>query len=297
MHSLQKYIKHKYTHLTFFLSLLFFMIFESREDIIKKILSFSLDEVLPFLMFAFFSVFISITIKEKIAKKYPETNDGITIIALIFGVTLYSVFILYYLYGDVYQSTIALLISSVLLGSGWWVQATVSKVAARKSHTLNTLMNQRNSELFHKKVSSVANAFGLRKTINEIIVKQRLVPNDKDLKNKKVHDEYISAGNDMFFVLNYYEFICSGIINGDFDEDSMRECLGQIVPGLEVRAFHFIRIAREISGSSCFCNFVAVSDKWSTNGGSLILRHEKGEPVINNLTHCFEETACYNTTS
>ena len=120
---------------------------------------------------------------------------------------------------------------------------------------------------------------------------------DKDLKNKKVHDEYISAGNDMCFVLNYYEFICSGIINGDFDEDSMRECLGQIVPGLEVRAFHFIRIAREISGSSCFCNFVAVSDKWSTNGGSLILRHEKGEPVINNLTHCFEETACYNTTS
>ncbi|HFV4772415.1 TPA: hypothetical protein ACH9OJ_005012, partial [Escherichia coli] len=80
MHSLQKYIKHKYTHLTFFLSLLFFMIFESREDIIKKILSFSLDEVLPFLMFAFFSAFISITIKEKIAKKYPETNDGITII-------------------------------------------------------------------------------------------------------------------------------------------------------------------------------------------------------------------------
>lgn len=40
MHSLQKYIKHKYTHLTFFLSLLFFMIFESREDIIKKTLSF-----------------------------------------------------------------------------------------------------------------------------------------------------------------------------------------------------------------------------------------------------------------
>ncbi|WP_215250845.1 hypothetical protein, partial [Escherichia coli] len=66
----------------------------------------------------------------------------------------------------------------------------MSKVAARKSHTLNTLMNQRNSELFHKKVSSVANAFGLRKTINEIIAKQRLVPNDKDLKNKKVHDEY-----------------------------------------------------------------------------------------------------------
>ncbi|WP_135387178.1 hypothetical protein [Escherichia sp. E2593] len=159
----------------------------NREKILsRKILSFSLNEVLPFLMFAFFSVFISITIKEKIAKKIPrKQNDGITIIALIFGVTLYSVFILYYLYGDVYQSTIALLISSVLLGSGWWVQATVSKVAARKSHTLNTLMNQRNSELFHKKVSSVANTFGLRKTINEIIAKQRLVPNDKDLKNKK----------------------------------------------------------------------------------------------------------------
>ncbi|OYJ36234.1 hypothetical protein CI737_21140 [Escherichia coli] len=74
MHSLQKYIKHKYTHLTFFLSLLFFMIFESREDIIKKTLSFSLDEVLPFLMFAFFSAFISITIKEKIAKKIPRNK-------------------------------------------------------------------------------------------------------------------------------------------------------------------------------------------------------------------------------
>ncbi len=77
MHSLQKYIKHKYTHLTFFLSLLFFMIFESREDIIKKTLSFSLDEVLPFLMFAFFSAFISITIKEKIAKNTQKQTMGL----------------------------------------------------------------------------------------------------------------------------------------------------------------------------------------------------------------------------
>ncbi|WP_446498817.1 DUF4760 domain-containing protein [Escherichia coli] len=92
--------------------------------------------------------------------------------------------------------------------------------------------------MISQKVSSVANTFGLRKTINEIIAKQRLIPNDKDLKNKKVHDKYISAGNDMFFVLNYYEFICSGIINGDFDEDSMRECLGQIVPVSKLE--HFI---------------------------------------------------------
>ncbi|BDT23203.1 hypothetical protein CF204P1_19260 [Citrobacter freundii] len=172
------------------------------------------------------------------------------------------------------------------------MQATISKVAARKAHTLNTLMNQRNSELFNKKISNVTSIFGAGKTVNEIIAKHRLIPEHKDLENKTIHSDKKTAANDLIYILNYYEFICAGINNGDFDENSMKECLSNIIPTLEIRSFHFIKLSREIAGKECFDNIVRVSNKWSKNGGSIIMKYENGEQITN-LTHCFSEDECY----
>lgn len=292
MESIYQYVRHKYTHLTLFFIISTIIVFKNTSSILASLASFSVEKYLHFLAFLFLASFLTITIREQIKNKYPETSKGIRLIAWIFFLTLIVIYILYYEFGHDYQPTIALLVSSVLLGSGWWVQATVSKVAARKSHTINTLMTQRNSDLFNRKATNVANVFGHDHTVNEIIAKQRLVPNDKDLADKEIKKEYSDAALDLIYTLNYYEFICSGIKNNDFDEHLMKDCLAGLIVTLEVRAFHILRIAREKYGKESFENLIFIVNKWSQNGGSLILKYENGEQ-FGTLTHIFKDEDCY----
>lgn len=292
MEHIYKYFRHKYTHLTLFLIISIIIFLKNTPAILTALLSFTVEKYLHFLAFIFLSSFLTITIKQKIKNKYPETEKGINLIAWIFFTTLIVIYVLYYNFSKDYQPTIALLVSSVLLGSGWWVQATVSKVAARKSHTINTLMTQRNSDLFNRKSSNVANVFGHDHTVNEIIAKQRLTPTDKELTGKEIKQEYSDAALDLIYTLNYYEFICSGIRNSDFDEHLMKDCLSGLIVTLEIRAFHILKIAREKYGKASFENLIFIVNKWSDNGGSLILKIENGEQ-IGTLTHTFRDEDCY----
>jgi len=249
----------------------------------------TLLSTLQFLFFTFLFSSITLFAKKEIAKRFPETSKGLGVIAVIMFVTM---LLSYYLYtikvqpGDSdYQTTIALLISSVLVGSGWWVQAVISKVASRKSHTINTLMTQRNSELFYNKNKSISDAFGFKKTINENLAKKTILPHHADVSDKKIKDEYIDPARSVLYILNYYEFICSGINNDDFDTHLIKDCLSGIILDIEVRYFYYIKLARSNDGKNSFENIVKVVDMWSSSG-SMILRQEKGEQ-IGNITTSF----------
>lgn len=265
-------------HVTAF-SVLFLINIIIHLDEIKEIAStFSIREHLSF--FIFLTLFSSITLflKKRIEHRFPETKKGLGYVSIIFFSTMLITYYLYYNYRAEYQSVVTLLISSVLIGSGWWVQATVSKVAARKSHTLNILMTQRNSELFHKRSQNALSVFGFNCTINECIAKAQVSPTDKDICNKKLKKKYKKAIKDFVYLLNYYEFICSGINNGDFDEFLMKDCLSDIIPRLEMRGFHVIKLSRHHFGKSTFENIIKVINSWSESG-SLILKVENGEQI------------------
>jgi len=263
-------------HVTAFLVLFAIYLIINFDEIKGHVSAFSIKEHLSF--FIFLTLFSSTTLflKKKIEHRFPETKKGLGYISIIFFSTMLITYYLYCNYGVEYQSVVTLLISSVLIGSGWWVQATVSKVAARKSHTLNILMTQRNSEIFHRRSQNALRVFGFTKTINECIAKSQVNPSDKDICNKKLKKKYKQAIVDFVYVLNYYEFICSGINNGDFDDFLMKDCLSDIIPRLEMRGYHVIKLSRELFGKSTFENIVKVINLWN-DGGSLVLKAENGE--------------------
>jgi len=284
---MKDYFLSKYTHLTMFIFLV--VAFLYNKIFVEHLVfpEFSIVQYYPFLLFFFFISFITILLKQKIEKIFPETKNGLVYVSVIFFATMILTYLMFLNFGDKYQTSLGLLISSVLVGSGWWVQATVSKVAARKSHTLNILMTQRNSDIFHRKSEHVLQVFGFDKTINEIIAKSKVCPKDKDLKDKKVKKKYKKAADDFAYILNYYEFICTGINKGDFDEPLMQECLGFIIPKLEKRGYYFIKLSRELHSDDAFDNLVKVVDRW-TNSNSLIIKSESGNS-IGELSHLIND--------
>lgn len=219
------------------------------------------------LVFGIFSSLVALLVNQlyyKIYERYHETRVGIAYVAISFFVIMVATYVV--LRSDVgaeYQTSLALFVSSSLLGAGWWVQATISTAAARKAHTVNTIMNQRNSELFNQKNDNVTSVFSRKRTIHPIFSEYLMDPHNKKFKDAKFPAEYIQAAKDLSYVLNYYEFIAVGVTSGDFDEKLAKECFVGILTGLEKRAYQVILAAQKNQNKKTFEKIVELVDKWT----------------------------------
>ncbi|WP_460321675.1 DUF4760 domain-containing protein [Pseudomonas ogarae] len=224
----------------------------------------SLNEWMSFGIFASLSALVINQLYARIYKEYQETRAGLKYIAFSFFVVMIAAYLVFRFQGSTdYQTSLALFVSSCLLGAGWWVQATISSAAARKAHTVNTIMNQRNSDLFISKNDNLVEVFPRKRTIHPVFNEFLMDPHNKKFKDARFSDVYLQAAKDLSYVLNYYEFIAVGVINGDFDEKLMKECFLGIIPGLEKRAFLVIQSAQKIQNEKTFESIVALVDRWS----------------------------------
>ncbi|HFX4291590.1 TPA: hypothetical protein ACIEMK_004843, partial [Escherichia coli] len=89
-------------------------------------------------------VLFTLIIHQILCGKYPELKKSLTFIACYFCILAIIVSgVLLSKSGKNYQTSLTVLISSIVLGTGWWIQSVVTASSARKSHTINTIMNQR----------------------------------------------------------------------------------------------------------------------------------------------------------
>ncbi|MEC4239165.1 DUF4760 domain-containing protein [Pseudomonas sp. DSV-1] len=234
------------------------------EDFSSLLLIQNLNEWISFGIFASLAGFLINQLYAKIFQEYQETRTGIKYIAISFFVVMIATYLVFRFQGAKdYQTSLALFVSSCLLGAGWWVQATISSAAARKAHTVNTIMNQRNSELFIHKNDNLIHVFPRKKTIHPVFSEYLADPNNKKFKDAKFDDVYLQAAKDLSYVLNYYEFIAVGVINGDFDEKLIKECFLGILIGLEKRAYLVIQCTQKIQNVKTFESIVELVDRWS----------------------------------
>jgi ABC-type polysaccharide/polyol phosphate export permease len=113
------------------------------------------------------SAFIITLLYRAISSRYAETKTGIRYISISFfivSVICYLVLSLQGRSGTDYQTSLALFVSSSLLGVEWWVQATINS-AASKSHTVNTVMNHRYSKFFSSGVTIFLTRFQSGKSL------------------------------------------------------------------------------------------------------------------------------------
>lgn len=239
-------------------------IFRNFEDFSSLLLIQNLNEWISFGIFASLAGFLINQLYAKIYQEYQETRTGIKYIAISFFIVMIATYLVFRFQGSKdYQTSLALFVSSCLLGAGWWVQATISSAAARKAHTVNTIMNQRNSELFIHKNDNLIHVFPRKKTIHPIFSEYLADPNNKKFKDAKFDNNYLQASKDLSYVLNYYEFIAVGVINGDFDEKLIKECFLGILIGLEKRAYLVIQCTQKIQNAKTFESIVELVDRWS----------------------------------
>lgn len=234
------------------------------EQFSSLLLIQNLNEWIYFGIFSTLSALLINQLYAKIFQRYQETRTGIKYIAISFFIMMVATYLVFRFQGTKdYQTSLALFVSSCLLGAGWWVQATISSAAARKAHTVNTIMNQRNSELFINKNDNVIQIFPRKKTIHPVFSEYLMDPHNKKFKDAKFQDDFLEAAKDLSYVLNYYEFIAVGVINGDFDEKLIKECFLGILIGLEKRAYLVIQSAQKMQNSKTFESIVELVDRWS----------------------------------
>ena len=233
------------------------------DVILEKLKTQNVDEWLGFVIFSSIAALIINKLYAKIYERYEETRKGIKYIAYSLLAIAVATYLVLWLQAEKdYQTSLALFVSSALLGAGWWVQATVSSAAARKAHTVNTIMNQRNSELFITKNDFVMKMFPRKKTVNPVFSEFMLDPGAKKFQHAKFPEDYMQAARDLSYVLNYYEFIAVGVLNGDFDERLMKECFVGILVNLEKRAYLVIQASQKTQNAKIFESIVALVDRW-----------------------------------
>ncbi|ONH55834.1 hypothetical protein BLL36_06890 [Pseudomonas cedrina subsp. cedrina] len=236
----------------------------------------NLNEWIAFGVFSSLSALLINQLYAKIYEKYQETRTGLKYIAISFFVVMVATYLVFRFQGQTdYQTSLALFVSSCLLGAGWWVQATISSAAARKAHTINTIMNQRNSELFIQTNDRLTLVFPRKRTIPPVFTEYLQDINNKKFKDAKFPEEFLQGARDLSYVLNYYEFIAVGVLGGDFDERLMKECFVGIVIAVEKRAYLVIQSAQK-QNEKTFESLVALVDRW-TEGKSLTTSSKKGQ--------------------
>lgn len=244
----------------FFAIILLYILFYDFGDLIQRIQQDYVKTALNFLGFLLYLCIILIGIIfsfNKITTKHPETKIGLKYISFIIFFSLIAVYLTFTMSDKDYQTSIALFISTLFLGIGWWVQAIITQVAQRRSHTITTIMNQRNNSQFIEKVENIRDTIGL-KIINEEFIKyyfehkirntnKKSIKKQSDLKDEENQefDKTIKAIDDLTYILNYYEFIAAGVNSKDLDEKLIIKCFKQVLINLEKRAYHYICICLE----------------------------------------------------
>lgn len=246
------------------------------DSLSRLLMMQNLNEWIAFGVFSSLSALLINQLYAKIYEKYQETRTGLKYIAISFFVVMVATYLVFRFQGQTdYQTSLALFVSSCLLGAGWWVQATISSAAARKAHTINTIMNQRNSELFIQTNDRLTLVFPRKRTIPPVFTEYLQDINNKKFKDAKFPEEFLQGARDLSYVLNYYEFIAVGVLGGDFDEKLMKECFVGIVIAVEKRAYLVIQSAQK-QNEKTFESLVALVDRW-TEGKSLTTSSKKGQ--------------------
>jgi uncharacterized protein DUF4760 len=113
------------------------------------------------------------------------------------------------------ETGVAILLAAYLATMGWLYTNYMNSIIQRKAHTMNVLIQQRNSTEFNRNRSLVLAKFpfGRRVTTNDLA----------ELKRERADataytPDKVPTLDSAYYIANYLEFISVGVLNGDLDD-------------------------------------------------------------------------------
>lgn len=125
-------------------------------------------------------------------------------------------------------SPIAAIIAAALAAVGWLTTQELTRTLQKKRHTMEILIKIRESVVFDRHRLRILKHYPPWSNVSDEEVEPLLKESqDASLYDDKSGEEPLY--NSIAFVANYYEFLASGVRQGDLDFDLLNETYGSII--------------------------------------------------------------------
>jgi hypothetical protein len=128
----------------------------------------------------------------------------------------------------------AILVGAYLASLGWIYTNYMTARIQRKAHTMNVLIQLRNSNDFNKHKNAVLARFPLGRPVNKT---DMAALNDQRMDANAYGPDKVPLLDSAYFVANYYEFISVGVVDGDLDATMIEHTMR----GIFIRWFDHIQ--------------------------------------------------------
>ena len=155
-------------------------------------------------------------------------------VPLVFWIALTIVLglgVAYWVYSPQNTAPTAVTIAAMLATMGWLVQRDAAMFLNRKQHTLNILLQMRQSETFNKHKTHFLSRFPFRTNVTdadvEALLKEREDAAKYGLTDGK--ETKFPMAESVLYIANFYEFLSAAIRQQDLDEQLLYDTVGDIV--------------------------------------------------------------------
>jgi len=161
-------------------------------------------------------------------------------VSVFVAITLSTGLLGVYFFDRENTASILILIVGLLATAGWMYTNYISIKNASTNHTMNVLMQMRNSTELNKHRANIVSLIPVNYKLDDSHL--------KIIKTEKICGKYnpeISLDESIRYVLNYYEFICAGVNLNHLNERLIRNTMRSIFVNFQDMVEVFIHDARK----------------------------------------------------
>jgi hypothetical protein len=188
-------------------------------------------------------------------------------LCLLFLIFVFGSFLLYWAFFIQDANNVIAIVSGVILATiGWATGFYLTLRNHVKQHTMNILIQIRESPLVQEHAQNVLRKFPIGKNMRPL----DLIPLKRGMKNRRPWDKPVWES--IRYVANYYEFLAVGVHHGDLDERMLKDSLQRVLSGFCEKTAPFIEHARRRDARkekinknnvSTYFHLVALNSKWN----------------------------------
>jgi hypothetical protein len=171
----------------------------------------------------------------------------------------------YFIWSAANPTPAVVMAAAMLATIGWIFQRDASLLVSRKQHTLNILLQMRQSEVFNRHRANVLSEYPGETEVRPEDV-ENLVRKREDPASYGITDtgkEKVSIIESILYLGNYYEFLAASMFEGDLDEYLLRRSIRGLATRYYTKVLPVLEHYRKTHPNS-YIEFSSLNRRWTT---------------------------------